>query len=432
MQNFLKRNYIYIIIFIYSFVFALLSKMNMDLMWNYGFSANISNGLLPYKDFYMVITPFFPFIVGNIMKIIGTNFITFYLINSCLITFFMYIISKLNKNIMIPMFLAIMFVCEPNYNLMCIIFLFLILYLEKKKSNDYLIGFILGLCFLTKSSIGLMMCIPTIIHYYKDLKKIFKRVIGFIIPNLIVILYFLIKKNLYSYLNLCFFGLFDFANSNSHLTIYLFLTIIVIIYFIYRYIKTKDLLCLYIIFYQINTYPMFNTIHFMASMIPVIFYLLNLFFKKKNKLLNIFSLSLFLIPITFMIFYLVKPDINYPKNTLFQYRYIEDKYYDRIKALDKYFEGNYDNVYFMVPEAYLYKYYFELDVNEFDLLVVGNMGYDGENEMIKKIKELPKGSIFVVDYYFAGGIRSEKIYKHLVTNYSLVAAFDIFNVYKKM
>lgn len=36
----------------------------MDEVWNYGFSNNIYNGMIPYKDFNMIVTPFYPYFIS--------------------------------------------------------------------------------------------------------------------------------------------------------------------------------------------------------------------------------------------------------------------------------------------------------------------------------------------------------------------------------
>ena len=57
-----KNNYIeLIIIFILTFLFTILNKVTYDEIWNYGFSYNIANGLMPYRDFNMVLTSFISF-----------------------------------------------------------------------------------------------------------------------------------------------------------------------------------------------------------------------------------------------------------------------------------------------------------------------------------------------------------------------------------
>ena len=82
----LKKNkktiLIFTIYFIAIFIFNFFRPLDMDLIWNYGFSKNVSDGLIMYKDFNMVITPFYPAITGLLMKIFSSNLIIFYLINT--------------------------------------------------------------------------------------------------------------------------------------------------------------------------------------------------------------------------------------------------------------------------------------------------------------------------------------------------------------
>ena len=62
-----NKNYILelILIFIVTILFNLfINGLTNDEVWNYGFAYNISNGLIPYKDFNMLITPLFPLIMS--------------------------------------------------------------------------------------------------------------------------------------------------------------------------------------------------------------------------------------------------------------------------------------------------------------------------------------------------------------------------------
>ena len=101
----------------------------------------------------------------------------------------MLLILKMNKKAFILTMLLLSFVSVPNYNLLCILFLFILIYLEEHNKNDYLIGFILGLTFLTKSSVGVFLSLPTIYYLFKDYKKVLKRIGSFLLPNLFVMLY---------------------------------------------------------------------------------------------------------------------------------------------------------------------------------------------------------------------------------------------------
>ena len=44
---------------------------NLDEMWVYNFARCILDGLLPYKDFSIIITPLFPIISAIFLKIFG-------------------------------------------------------------------------------------------------------------------------------------------------------------------------------------------------------------------------------------------------------------------------------------------------------------------------------------------------------------------------
>lgn len=51
------------ITFILSLVF--MKELTYDEIWMYGFANNISKGMIPYKDFNIVVTPLYPLILSN-------------------------------------------------------------------------------------------------------------------------------------------------------------------------------------------------------------------------------------------------------------------------------------------------------------------------------------------------------------------------------
>lgn len=55
---------------------VLVQKLNeLDEIWLYNFARCISDGLLPYKDISMIITPLFPMICSVFLKIFGNELI---------------------------------------------------------------------------------------------------------------------------------------------------------------------------------------------------------------------------------------------------------------------------------------------------------------------------------------------------------------------
>ena len=135
----LKKNkktiLIFTIYFIAIFIFNFFRLLDMDLIWNYGFSKNVSDGLIMYKDFNMVITPFYPAITGLLMKIFSTNLIFFYIINTFYALLTLIIVYKLDKKIIFPFFIYFLFDTAPSYNTLSVFYVFLLIYLEKNNKS---------------------------------------------------------------------------------------------------------------------------------------------------------------------------------------------------------------------------------------------------------------------------------------------------------
>ena len=360
----IKTFLIILSLFIYTFIINFYSIANNDVIWNYGFCYNVAKSLYMYKDFNMVITPLYPTIFGIILKFIGNNMLVFYLSNSIIATIIFYIIYKYYNKTFIEMILLISLVSGPNYNMLCLMLLFILILLEDKNKNDYLIGITLGLIFLTKSPMGLLSLAS--LYYFKNIKKIFKRFIGFLIPNIIYILYFL-KNNIFKdYINYAFGSLLSFASNNFNLTIGFIIFIISIIYLVYLYKKNKDIKILYILLFQIMSYPIFNFIHIIFSGIPLIFYFLlkynNKYYLKYRKYL----LIILICPLLSTVFQLIFIDMSYGKNAL-KYKLIETKYVIDANTIKSNI-NDLDNLYFIMYEGYYNKLLLDLPINKYDVM----------------------------------------------------------------
>ena len=418
---------VFSLLFIFNFFVCFYAISNNDLIWNYGFCYNFASGMSMYRDYSMVITPLYPTIFGLLMRLLGNNIIIFYLTNALVPTIIAFIVYKYYRKSFILTLLFLTFVNTPSYNLLCILFLFILYLLEDKNRNDYLIGIVLGLVFLTKSSFIVLSLAS--LYYIKDFKKIIKRVIGFLIPNIIFIIYFLIKGTLYDYINLAFGSLIDFATQNGEVSIGILIFLVSVIYLGYEFYKKRDVKILYILLFQIMSYPIFNAMHILNSFVPVIFYIAlnieNKRFLKYGKYLGIFLIC----PILATIFQISLLGMVEGTNAL-KYKYIEPKYYND-SIIIKENVRNLNNTYFVMYEAYYNKLLLGLDINKYDMLLQGNMGYDGENNVIKYFDSLPKGTQFLMYKGFENGQASLKIYNHIIENYGLKKSFDKYKLYVK-
>ena len=73
---------------------------NLDEIWIYNFGRCIINGLLPYKDFSIIITPLFAYISASFLKIFGDEMIVLRfaeVLQTALILFMSYkVLERLN------------------------------------------------------------------------------------------------------------------------------------------------------------------------------------------------------------------------------------------------------------------------------------------------------------------------------------------------
>lgn len=422
---------ILVIIFIYTGILITYSNADNDLIWNYGFSYNFANHLLMYKDYNMVITPLYPFLGGILMRILGNNFLIFNLYNTILSTILYYYLYKKYPHTFIPSIILISFILRPSYNFL-VLFLVLIL-LNIKEEKDFFIGFILGLLFLTKQSF-ILLILPSIYLITKP-KRLFKRIGAFFLPCLFFLIYFILTNTFLDFLNYTFLGLFSFSSKNSFFNIGTIFILSLIIYLFLYYLKTKDIKVLYLITYQIMAYPIFNTMHIILSIIPVIIYFLDKLVKKKKynlnylRYFNYFVSILLICPLLSIPLQYLNKDLVEGENAL-EYKDISRSYLVN-KDLFLKEVPNLNNTYFLMYDAYIYKYLLNNPITSYDLLLNGNLGYNGEERVIDYFNSLDSNTYFVLNRAYTGGQLSKNIDAYIRNHYLKVKDFQEFTLYKK-
>lgn len=406
MNKILREMKIYMPYFLLFFFFLfwnlIVCPVNLDEIWNYGFSHNIYRGLIPYRDFNMVITPLFPLIMSIPFKLFGSSMLVFHIEWAVILTIIFYILHDYLKEksyLLLVLMIFPLSITFPSYN-MFLFFLFLILIkCEDIEANDYLIGFILACFILTKQTVGFLMILPTL-YYWKRPKKILKRFIGCVIPGVIFVIYLLVSKSITQFFDLCFFGLFDFASSNhGGFNIYLILGILLLGITIYFIIKDKkNIKNYYLLTFLSILIPLFDMYHFEIAFVAFIFILLEQ--KQFNIYLNIklFSIGI-LIGLTLISLWYRKDDkITYPNDIkYFEYRYLTNQYINfsnKIDTLiDKYHERE---IIFLSADGYYFRIIHDMDIGYLDLINTGNWGYHGSSKLMEVIKN-KKDCLFFVD-----------------------------------
>lgn len=82
---------LYIFSFIYSFFFSTLYN---DEIWNFGFAYNIASGMVPYRDFNMVVTPLYNFLAALFVACGGKYLYSLHLFNSFIFAGLLYFCYK--------------------------------------------------------------------------------------------------------------------------------------------------------------------------------------------------------------------------------------------------------------------------------------------------------------------------------------------------
>lgn len=441
-KKFLK----YILIFSIFLIFNLIcSPINLDEVWNYGFANNIYNGLVPYKDFNMIIPPFYPFLLSLPFHIFGSNMLTLHIFNATILTIMFCLLENLISNksflLLIFMFFPHNF-SFPNYNTFLFVLLIALIYLEEKfqKTNkdiyNYLVGLALALAILTKHSISFFLLLPSF-YYLKNYKVLLKRLITFIIPLIIFFFYLCFSHTLYNFIDLCILGLFDFSSKNNQgFNIYLIFSLLMIIGTIIFIKKDKTIIRNYYIlaFYSIII-PIVDLYHFMDAFRAFLIIILN---KINKKYFNyeIFSIIVIIIlgGLNFKYYNNNKLIVfKYPNDIAhFNYRYINKESYLLTKEISKFLQKNKkQNIIFLSANSYYFKIINDIPCNKFDLINKGNWGYHGTSKLLKELKKQKK-ALFIIDnkeLVKESQIDSQAL-KYITKNAQKINSIYIYDIYK--
>lgn len=446
-----------------------------DEIWNFSYIYKMSNGLLPYKDLNIIVTPLFHIIGVAFFKIFGKSLLSFKIYNIfiCITTYFT--IFKIFKNLNIKkknsiIYLLLIFLLTSglvndgaNYNLLAIEFVLITILLVVKNKQNYIVyGLLTFITALTKQNIGLYLAIGLTGYILASKKNIVKKMLKMYITVYIsgIIFLFILNKMgiLYDFYSYAFAGIMEFKNNNFKLTIYtiiFLLEIFMCMFNIYitnnkkikidKSIKNNVINILVIsVPMLLVAYPIFNWAHIMTSflVIPLSFiYLLDQTFLK-----DIITKEKIAIIILF-IFILIK--IIETMNGICDVKIIKDKtnpYYgvliskeneENIHKIVQYILRNKENnidTKILSFDAMCYTILTDDNNKNFDLPFLGNLGKDGEEGLIQEIKQFKNTKILIKtnekDVFWQ---ESKKVRKYIKDNYEkegTIEDFDIYNIQK--
>ena len=428
----------YIVLFILIVLFQIFLPLDLDEIWNYGFAHNIATGLIPYKDFNMVITPFYPFFT-SLFLLIKSNILVMYIMQAILILFTYSLLEKIysdKANIFI-LLLFLFFDCiYPSYNSFMIFLFIILIFLEEYEKNNYLIGIIIGLFILTKQSVGICVLISNIICLLirKDYKKILKRLIGVILSISIFIIYLLFSNSYKEFLDLCIYGLYDFGKDNrlnfNIVYILFFVFLIILLYLIKK--EPKNIIYWYVIGFLSIIIPLFDINHFCFFLIVFITFIVIPKIKLELNYDLVTKVILLLLTIFIIVNSIDNKSFYYPnKVNHFEYKYTTKNHEKELNKITNLYDKYEDyNIVFLSRSSYLYKLVADKKINYLDLINRGNFGSNSTNKLYNMLKQ-QKNALFVVQITsFTKNDQTDTIALKFINKYcKKIDEFDDFKLY---
>lgn len=486
----LKIVYIIVSLLLYNSSILLIKELtDLDELWNFNFANNMANGLVPYKDFNMIQMPLLPMLASIFLKLFGQEVIVMRFLAVCLITYIgitvFLILDKLKVKDYIK-YLILIFICfiitpyiAIDYNYMILAILLTIIYIEIKSylrneeilvynlKIDFIIGILAGLCFTSKQSTGI--CIILVSVFYKCLeirnkkdliefiKIVFTRGIGALIPIVIVLLYLIINGASYDFISYCILGIKTFSNyipytnllKNSELSIKILsvvIPIIVILALSLYIIKKKKILLIlsvYTIASMVVIYPIADNIHFLIGIFSgfiILAYFVDICINKmlsnediKEFLGNFLKIATLLISLVCLIYGVniyVKSNKNYELKH-FKFTIMNENYIKSIKNIGEYINSSQEKVYILDATASVYMIPIDRYNKDYDMFLKGNLGKDGEEGQIEKLKNEENAIILIMNSKYKRNWQNpEKVRSYIINNKEKTGEIGNFEIYE--
>ena len=322
----------------------------------------------------------------------------------------------------------------------------------ENNKTDFLIGILAGLTVCTKQSIGAILAIIVVGYkiifvqnkkeFIEYLKTAFKRIIGILIPIILVLIYLIVTNSLQDFINYAVLGISTFSNKIpyaklmnndkkeiqilSRIMPFILLAMAVLTIVLQNKKKKENIgnidnKILTMLIYSLSTiiimYPISDEIHFLIAGtitfigLAYILYLLGITIynkinlQSKKKIYKITSLMISIIAIAFIAVRGIENITEYTKQekneTIEHYKNIQIPKYlqERINEIDNFIleqEKENKKVYILDAEAAIYMIPINNYNKDYDMFLKGNIGKDGQEGQIQKIKQKETNEIILI------------------------------------
>ena len=338
-----------------------------------------------------------------------------------------------------------------------------ILLLIKNKKNYYIQGILIFICFFIKQNIGVYFGIGMIIYIFLERKKVIRNILKITLPNLIlfgIFIFILYQCNiLYDFYNFAIAGIKDFANSNIKLEANIVIVLLELMmcgFVVYisnskkiamsKRIKdnVKIITCIGVPFLLIS-YPIFNQYHIILSALFVwiaFLYIIDQMMLTEilevhmvNKLIIIIITIIAILLMARYIHFCVEYDYIVNSNSPYYGSWSTKERIEDIQTIDSFIMDNEKKnikTIILSSEANLYMLPLQKNDREFDLPIQGNLGIQGEDGLIEKIKQQTNAKILIQtneeDIFWQESEKTREYIKKTYKKEGTIGNFDIYSI----
>lgn len=444
----MKKNIWKIIVFIILVIIATIypfycvNLYSFDEIWNFGFAKSILDGLVPYKDFSLIVPPLVPYLTSIVLAIFGEKLIVYHTFIALITTSITFLASKKIGWNAILIYVSLLIYSTNGYNTFSLLLLIILLMVidKKIKHQDIIVPIIISIMVLTKQTMALLI-IPSLI--YSKSKK--KSIATYVACFLVFLAYLLINNTVIQFFDYCLFGMFEFTDKNTlNIPMYLVAEIIICLILLFNLIKSKgkrqDIF--YVLLYQIIAFPITDISHFVLGWGAVVY----LLFQRKN-MTKFTKIGMFCVLLTFEFSVMLISNYTTTLQTKIYLDYdrsgtfldgklvpsITDDYINEIsKFIEKYPERK---LYLLGSNSYLIKLFLDIPITKYDLINEGNMGYKGGEKYLEEIKSTcqKEKCLFILNNKeikkLSYNQTASYILMYVDNNYNKIYSSSIFGVY---
>lgn len=403
---------------------------NLDEIWNFGFVMPMVNGMVPYKDMNIIITPLAPWLASIVMLATEEELLIFRLCGVILCTLILWMTWQLLLDLKLEWKKAFLFCLilglwygqyfTYDYNFLNLLFLLIIVRVELSEKKESLKGFgvgvLCGMGLLTKQTTGVFFSVAGFLCAIGIRKErgrtLLLRLAGNMLFPCVFGIYLLCKQCLREFLVYCVGGITKFGNNKTLIdywkcgSMQRLQLLIIGGYWVYWTVlflndgkrnnipQFRKILFMYGSFCTLLAYPIFDDIHFLTGaylFVVLIFFDLGRVTYVKQKGTVLFgTLYIYALCVGLQLYSLKDCDLKLCELNHYRGVLIERQLEERIKEVTAYiteFRKRGEDVYILDAAAELFMLPLDIYHKDYDLMLKGTNGSKDPKELTEKLCE---------------------------------------------